>query len=147
MITGFTCSTFDLFHAGHVMMLEEAKSNCDYLIVGLQTNPNIDRPEKNSPIQTLPERFVQIKACKYVDEVIPYQTENELELLLWMLPIQIRILGAEYRTKNFTGKDICEKRGIELYFNSREHNLSTSNLRKRVFRAEQLKFSREELQK
>lgn len=133
MKTGFTCSTFDLLHAGHVMMLREAKSVCDYLIVGLQVDPTIDRPnEKNQPVQTLVERYIQLASVEYVDEIIPYQTEMDLEDILQMYPIDIRILGEEYREYDFTGKDICRARGIELYFNKRDHRFSTSNLRHRV---------------
>jgi glycerol-3-phosphate cytidylyltransferase len=133
MKVGITFSTFDLLHAGHVAMLREAKSKCDYLIVGLQSDPTIDRPDtKNSPIQTMFERYLQLKAVEYVDEVVPYQTERDLEDILETLPINIRILGEEYRDKDFTGKDICRKRGIELYFNKRDHRFSTSDLRKRV---------------
>ena len=133
MKTGFTCSTFDLLHAGHVMMLREAKSVCEYLIVGLQVDPTIDRPkEKNQPVQTLVERYVQLASVEYVDEIIPYQTERDLEDILQMYPIDIRILGEEYREYDFTGKDICRARGIELYFNKRDHRFSTSDLRHRV---------------
>lgn len=133
MKIGFTCSTFDLLHAGHVMMLREAKSVCDHLIVGLQTNPTLDRPNtKNPPVQSLVERYVQLKAIEYVDEIIPYQTEQDLEDILQMYPIDVRILGVEYREKEFTGKDICRQRGIDLYFNKRDHRFSTTDLRKRV---------------
>jgi glycerol-3-phosphate cytidylyltransferase len=133
MKTGFTCSTFDLLHAGHVMMLREAKSVCEYLIVGLQVDPTIDRPkEKNQPVQSLVERYVQLASVEYVDEIIPYQTERDLEDILQMYPIDIRILGEEYREYDFTGKDICRARGIELYFNKRDHRFSTSDLRHRV---------------
>ena len=132
MIVGFTCSTFDLLHAGHIQMLREAKEQCEYLIVGLQTDPTIDRPEKNKPIQTLVERYTQLKAVGYVDEIIPYQTEQDLEDILSMYHIDIRVLGVEYKDKDFTGKSICQKRGIDLYFNKREHRFSSSDLRKRV---------------
>tara|TARA_B100001057_G_scaffold442538_1_gene478002 strand:+ start:114 stop:521 length:408 start_codon:yes stop_codon:yes gene_type:complete len=132
MKVGFTCSTFDLLHAGHVSMLREAKSQCDYLICGLQVNPNIDRKEKNSPIQNIVERQVQLSAIKYVDEVIIYCTEAELLDIINMYPINVRILGEEYRSKDFTGKDECRNRGIDLYFNKRDHRFSTSDLRKRV---------------
>ena len=133
MKIGFTCSTFDLLHAGHVMMLREAKSVCDHLIVGLQVDPTIDRPQsKNKPVQSLVERYVQLKAIEYVDEIIPYQTEQDLEDILQMYPIDVRILGVEYREKEFTGKDICRQRGIDLYFNKRDHRFSTTDLRKRV---------------
>ena len=132
MRVGFTCSTFDLLHAGHVAMLREAKEHCDYLICGLQTDPSKDRKEKNSPVQTIVERQVQLAAVKYVDEIIVYETEKDLEDILEMFHIDIRILGDEYRDKDFTGKDICKKRGIQLYFNKREHRFSSSGLRKLV---------------
>jgi glycerol-3-phosphate cytidylyltransferase len=129
MKTGFTCSCFDLFHAGHIMMLKEAKSKCDYLIVGLQTDPTIDRPEKNKPIQSVFERFVQLEACKYVDEIVVYATEKDLLDILHSYPINIRIIGGEYKEKDFTGKDLEH---IEMYYNSRKHSFSTTELRKRV---------------
>lgn len=132
MIIGITCSCFDLFHAGHVKMLEEAKSKCDYLIVALQTNPNIDRPEKNNPIQSLVERYIQLDGCKYVDKIIPYQTEKELEEIFLSFKLDIRIIGEEYKDKEFTAKDICNYRNIEIYYNKREHNFSTTELRKRI---------------
>ena len=132
MKVGFTCSTFDLLHAGHVQMLREAKSVCDYLIVGLQIDPTIDRKEKNKPIQTIVERYVQLQAVKHVDEIITYSTEKDLEDILAMYQIDIRIMGVEYRDKDFTGKDLCRKRRIQLYFNKRDHRFSTSDLRKRV---------------
>jgi len=132
MKVGFTCSTFDLLHAGHVMMLREAKTVCDYLIVGLQTDPTIDRPEKNAPVQTLVERYIQLSGIEYVDEIIPYQTEQDLEDILNMFAIDIRILGEEYKDGKFTGRAICAKRGIELYYNKRDHRFSSSDLRKRV---------------
>ena len=132
MKIGFTCSTFDLLHAGHVAMVREAKSKCDYLIVGLQVDPTIDRKEKNSPVQTIVERQAQLAAIKYVDEVIVYCTEADLVDIINMYPISIRILGEEYRQKYFTGKDECRNRGIELYFNKRDHRFSSSDLRKRV---------------
>ena len=132
MKVGFTCSTFDLLHAGHVSMLREAKSQCDYLICGLQVDPTIDRKEKNSPIQNIVERQVQLNAIKYVDEVIIYCTEDDLCDIINMYPIDVRILGEEYRSKDFTGKDECRLRGIDLYFNKRDHRFSTSDLRKRV---------------
>ena len=132
MKIGFTCSTFDLLHAGHVMMLREAKTVCDYLIVGLQTDPAIDRPEKNSPVQTLVERYIQLQAIEYVNEIVPYQTEQDLEDILNMFPINVRILGEEYKNGKFTGRAICAKRGIELYYNKRDHRFSSSDLRKRV---------------
>jgi len=129
---GFTCSTFDLLHAGHVMMLREAKAQCDYLICGLQVDPTLDRAEKNAPIQSIVEREAQLSAIKYVDEVIIYCTEADLCDIINMYPIDVRILGEEYRDRDFTGKDECKKRGIQLYFNKRDHRFSTSDLRKRV---------------
>jgi glycerol-3-phosphate cytidylyltransferase len=132
MKIGFVASTFDLLHAGHVQMLREAKQQCDYLIVGLQTDPTIDRLEKNKPIQTVVERYTQLNGIKYVDEIIPYETERDLEDILTMYQIDVRILGQEYREKEFTGKDICRKRGIELFFNKRDHRFSSSDLRRRV---------------
>ena len=130
---GFTCSTFDLLHAGHNLMLAEAKSVCDYLIVGLQLDPSIDRPDtKNAPVQSIVERFTQLSAVKYVDEIIVYQTEKDLEDLLMFLPITIRIIGEEYADKNFTGKSICDQRNIKIYYNQRRHSFSTTELRNRV---------------
>lgn len=129
---GFTCSAFDLCHAGHIAMLEEAKTQCDYLIVGLQDNPTLDRSSKNKPVQSIIERQVQLKAVKYVDEIWVYNTEKELEDLLLTLPIDVRILGVEYQDKPFTGKDICQKRGIDLYFNKRDHSFSSTELRRRI---------------
>ena len=133
MRVGFTCSTFDLLHAGHIGMLREAKANCDYLIVGLQSDPTIDRPDtKNKPIQTMVERYAQLNALKLVDEIVPYQTEEDLIDILELFQLDVRFLGEEYREKEFTGKDVCRKRGIELHFNKRDHRFSTSDLRKRV---------------
>jgi glycerol-3-phosphate cytidylyltransferase len=133
MKVGITFSTFDLLHAGHVAMLREAKGQCDYLIVGLQSDPTIDRPDtKNKPIQTMFERYLQLKAIEYVNEVIPYQTEQDVIDILQTLPIDVRILGKEYKEKDFTGKDVCNQRGVELYFNTRDHRFSTTDLRKRV---------------
>lgn len=141
MNTGFTCSTFDLFHAGHIMMLKEAKSVCDYLIVGLQTDPTIDRPTtKNKPVQGVFERFVQLQACKYVDEIVVYATEKELVDILLSYPINIRILGNEYEDKNFTGRSECINKGIKFYFNKRDHSFSTTELRQRVVDSEAEKF-------
>ena len=132
MKTGLTASTFDLLHAGHVAMLREAKSQCDYLICALQIDPSADRPEKNAPIQTIVERYTQIAAVKYVDEIVVYASESDLNDILTMYPIDVRILGDEYKDKDFTGKDECRKLGIELYFNSRNHRFSSSGLRERV---------------
>ena len=133
---GFTCSAFDLLHAGHVTMLQEAKSQCDYLIVGLQNDPSADRPQKNRPVQSIVERQIQLDGSKYVDEIWVYNTEKDLEDLLLTLPIDVRILGVEYEGKEFTGREICHKRNIELYFNGRDHSFSSSGLRRRVFEAE-----------
>ena len=133
MRIGFTCSTFDLLHAGHIGMLREAKANCDVLIVGLQSDPTIDRPDtKNKPIQTMVERYAQLNALKFVDEIVPYQTEQDLIDILELFQLDVRFLGDEYKEKEFTGKDICRKRGIELHFNKRDHRFSTTDLRKRV---------------
>jgi glycerol-3-phosphate cytidylyltransferase len=129
MKIGFTCSSFDLLHAGHVQMLREAKEHCDYLIVGLQIDPALDRPEKNIPIQTIVERYSQLKAVRYVDEIIPYKTEQDLEDILELYTIDVRVLGEEYRDKDFTGKDICRKRDIDLHFNRRDHRFSSTRLR------------------
>ena len=139
MKTGITFSTFDLFHAGHVKMLEEAKSKCDYLIVGLQLDPSIDRPEKNKPSQSIIERYVQLRGCKYIDEIIPYITEEDLIDVLSSFKIDIRIIGEEYLDKSFTGKEYCEKKKIEIYYNKREHRFSSSALRNQVTKAENLK--------
>jgi glycerol-3-phosphate cytidylyltransferase len=137
---GITFSTFDLLHAGHIAMLSEAKKHCDYLIAALQTDPTIDRPDtKNKPVQSIVERQIQLQAVRYVDEIVVYQTEKDLEDILLTLPINVRILGVEYQGKEFTGKDICAKRNIELVYNGRDHSFSSSNLRKRVAGAENLK--------
>ena len=133
MIVGITFSTFDLLHAGHVQMLREAKEQCDYLICGLQMDPSQDRNEKNAPVQTIVERYTQLKGVKYVDEIIPYSNEKDVEDILTMYHINVRILGEEYRDKEFTGKDICRKRDIDLYFNKRDHRFSSSDLRRRVY--------------
>lgn len=137
MKLGFTCSTFDLFHAGHIMMLKEAKSQCDYLLVGLQTDPTIDRPDtKNKPIQSLFERFIQLQSCRYIDEVVPYSTEKELMDILLSYPIDVRIIGEEYKDKHFTGREL----DIPIYYNSRKHSFSSSGLRQRVFEGERIKL-------
>jgi len=134
---GITFSTFDMLHAGHIAMLSEAKNHCDYLIAGLQTDPTIDRPEtKNRPIQSVVERQIQLSACRYVDEVVVYQTEQDLCDLLLILPLDVRILGIEYAEKDFTGREECYDRGIEIVFNRRDHSFSSSSLRKRVVAAE-----------
>jgi len=134
---GITFSTFDLLHAGHIAMLSEAKNHCDYLIAGLQTDPTIDRPDtKNHPIQSIVERQIQLSACCYVDEVVIYQTEQDLVDLLLILPLNVRILGVEYEGKQFTGDDACYTRGIEIVFNGRDHSFSSTSLRKRVYEVE-----------
>ena len=137
---GITFSTFDMLHAGHIAMLAEAKNHCDYLICGLQTDPTIDRPDtKNKPVQSIVERQIQLAACRYVDEVVVYQTEQDLIDLLLILPIDIRVLGIEYEDKEYTGKQECWTRGIECIFNGRDHSFSSSSLRKRVAEAETIK--------
>ena len=134
---GFTCSTFDLLHAGHILMLAECKQVCDYLIVGVQSDPSIDRPgTKNKPVQSIVERYVQLSAVKFVDEIIVYNTEKDLEDMLMFLPISVRIIGEEYKDKDFTGKQICEDRGIKIWFNSRSHRFSSSELRQRTYQSE-----------
>lgn len=137
---GITFSTFDMLHAGHIAMLSEAKNHCDYLIAGLQTDPTIDRPDsKNPPVQSIVERQIQLSATRFVDEIVIYQTEQDLIDLLLILPIDVRILGIEYENKDFTGKKECWDREIELVFNGRDHSFSSSSLRKRVAAAESLK--------
>lgn len=138
---GITFSSWDMLHAGHIAMLSEAKNHCDYLIAGLQTDPTIDRPDtKNKPIQSIVERQIQLAACRYVDEVVVYQTEQDLIDLLLILPLDVRILGVEYIHSEFTGKHECDVRNIELVFNGRDHSFSSSSLRKRVAHAESLKL-------
>jgi glycerol-3-phosphate cytidylyltransferase len=139
MKNGITFSAFDLLHAGHVKMLEDAKLHCDYLIVGLQTDPTLDRPDKNKPTQSVVERYIQLKACKFVDEIVPYATEQDLEDILQSFDIQMRILGDEYSERDFTGRKYCEEKGIELYFNTRDHRFSSSSLRREVAEMEFLK--------
>ncbi|KVV13948.1 adenylyltransferase/cytidyltransferase family protein [Flavobacterium sp. TAB 87] len=132
MKIGITFSAFDLLHAGHIKMLEEARRQCDHLIVGLQTDPTLDRPEKNAPSQTVVERYIQLKGCKFVDEIVPYATEQDLEDILRSFKIDVRIIGVEYQDQNFTGRSYCEEKGIELFFNVRDHRFSSSSLRKEV---------------
>lgn len=139
MKIGITFSTFDLFHAGHVKMLEEAKNVCDFLIVGLQLDPSIDRPEKNKPIQTIIERYVQLRGCKFIDEIVPYVTEQDLIDILSSFKIDVRIIGQEYKQKDFTGKEYCKQKGIQIYYNKRKHRFSSSSLRKQVQEAENKK--------
>jgi glycerol-3-phosphate cytidylyltransferase len=140
---GITFSTFDMLHAGHIAMLSEAKNHCDYLIAGLQTDPTIDRPDtKNMPIQSIVERQIQLSACRYVDEVVVYQTEQDLRDLLLILPVDVRVLGVEYEGKQFSGDEECFQRGIEIVFNGRDHSFSSSSLRRRVVEAESMKALR-----
>ncbi len=137
---GITFSTFDLFHAGHIAMLAEAKNHCDYLIAGLQTDPTIDRPDtKNHPVQTIVERQIQLASCRYIDEIVVYSTEQDLRDLLLILPVDVRILGIEYQGQNFSGLAECEKRSIDIIYNSRDHSFSSSGLRQRVAAAEETK--------
>jgi len=139
MKTGVTFSTFDLLHAGHILMLKEAKSVCDYLICGLHVDPQIERPNKNKPIQSLVERYIQLSSVKYVDEIIPYNYEKDLHDILLGYPVNIRIIGADYKGENFSGLDICQSKGIEIYYNERSHDFSSTELRKRISKAENSK--------
>ena len=132
MRVGITFSSFDLLHAGHVVMLKEAKKQCDYLIVGLQLDPSLDRSNKNAPSQSIIERYIQLKGSKYVDEIIPYVLEQDLEDILRSFKIDVRIIGEEYKEKQYTGKDYCEEKDIEIYYNSRDHRFSSTGLRKQV---------------
>ena len=127
-VVGITAGAFDLFHAGHMLMLKDASNQCDHLIVALQTDPSIDRKEKNKPVQSMYERFVQLDACKYVDEIIPYETEDDLYALIMNNNIDLRIIGNEYRNEDFTAREI----GIEIYYNVRNHQWSTTELRERI---------------
>jgi glycerol-3-phosphate cytidylyltransferase len=136
MRVGFTASAFDMLHAGHVMMLREAKEQCDHLIVGLQIDPSLDRLEKHSPIQTIVERYIQLAAVSYVDEIVPYENEEQLKDILETFKIHVRVLGEEYKHIEFTGKDLCMELGIELYYNSRQHKFSSSDLRNRLMEIE-----------
>ena len=133
---GITCSTFDLLHAGHIIMLEECKKYCDYLICALQVDPTIDRSEKNKPIQSLVERYIQLEAVQYVNKIIPYTTEEELITIFSSLDLDVRIIGEEYKDTEFTAKNICQKRGIKLVYNKRDHDFSTTNLRERIYNQE-----------
>jgi len=136
MKTGITFSTFDLLHAGHILMLKEAKSVCDYLICGLHIDPQIERPQKNKPIQSVVERYIQLSSVEYVDEVIPYNLEKDLHDILWAYPIDVRIIGADYKGDNFSGLDICQSKGIEIYYNERSHEFSSTELRQRIAEAQ-----------
>lgn len=132
MKVGITFSSFDLLHAGHVMMLKEAKNQCDYLIVGLQLDPSLERLKKNKPSQSIVERYIQIKGSKYVDEIIPYVSEQDIDDILKSFPINVRIIGQEYINKDFSGKNYCIKKGIEIYYNSREHRFSSTEIKIRL---------------
>jgi len=136
---GITCSTFDLLHAGHIIMLDECKKYCDYLVCALQVDPTIDRKEKNKPVQTLVERYIQLDAVQYVDKIIPYNTEEELITIFSSLDLDVRIIGEEYKDTQFTGKDVCLKRGIKIIYNKRDHDFSTTNLRQRIYNQESTK--------
>jgi len=136
LIVGFTASSFDLFHSGHVAMLKEAKANCEYMIVGMQTDPTIDRPEKNKPIQSVFERYVQLEGCKYIDEIIPYETEKDLEDIFLTYKIDVRFIGEEYKDKEFTAKQLCVDKNVKIHYNKRQHSFSTTNLRKRIKESE-----------
>lgn len=137
---GITFSTFDLFHAGHIAMLAEARNHCDYLIAGLQTDPTVDRPDtKNSPVQSIVERQIQLAACRYVDEIVVYSTEQDLRDLLLILPVDVRVLGIEYQGTDFSGQIECKKRSINIIYNVRDHSFSSSGLRQRVATAEETK--------
>jgi glycerol-3-phosphate cytidylyltransferase len=135
-LVGITCSTFDLLHSGHILMLEECKKHCDYLICALQNDPTIDRQNKNKPVQTLVERFIQLDAVKYVDKIVPYNTESELEEIFKSFDIDVRVIGFDYFNKDFTAKQICIDRGIKIVYNKRDHNYSTTNLRKKIHKIE-----------
>jgi len=132
MKVGITFSTFDLLHVGHLKMLEDAKRQCDYLIIGLQLDPSMDRPEKNRPSQSIIERYIKLKESKHVDEIVPYISEQDLEDVLRSFKLDVRIIGDEYKEKNFTGRTYCEEKRIERYYNSRDHRFSSSGLRKQV---------------
>lgn len=139
MKVGITFGVFDLLHAGHIMMLEEAKRKCDYLIVGLNTDPSDIDPDKNQPTQSVVERYIQLQGCKYVDEIIPYTTEQDLDDILRAVSIDIRIIGEEYRDIDFTGKQFCLDNKIEIYYNKRNHRFSSSSLREVVASNESIK--------
>lgn len=133
MIIGFTCGAFDLLHPGHVSMLKDCKNKCDYLIVGLHTDPTIDRPKKkNKPIQTMYERWMQLNACKYVDEIVPYDTERDLENMMGTLDIHIRFVGSDHVMDNITGQEFCDRQGINIEYTRRLHDYSSSELRGRL---------------
>ena len=132
MIIGITFSCFDVLHAGHLKMLEEAKSQCDYLIVGLQIDPTVDRPQKNKPVQSIIERYIQLKSCRFVDEIVPYSTEADLMEILQSFKIDVRIIGEDYLDMDFTGKQYCEEHNIRIHYNGRKHPYSSTYLKKRI---------------
>lgn len=138
-IIGITCSTFDLLHSGHILMLEECKNYCNYLICAIQVDPSIDRPKKNKPIQSIFERFIQLDAVKYVDKIIPYVTESELETIFESLKLDVRIIGEDYINKDFTAKNICKNRNIKIIYNKRDHKFSSTNLRNKIYLEEKNK--------
>jgi glycerol-3-phosphate cytidylyltransferase len=129
---GFTCGAFDMFHAGHITMLADCRDRCDYLIVGLHTDPSVERANKNKPLQSTFERYVQLSACRYVDQVIPYDTEKDLRNILASININIRFIGADHLRDQPTGEDVCKLRNIEIFFNERYHDFSSTELRKRL---------------
>tara|TARA_R110000796_G_C14283999_1_gene403062 strand:+ start:157 stop:585 length:429 start_codon:yes stop_codon:yes gene_type:complete len=135
MVVGFTCGAFDLLHAGHVLMLQEASEVCDFLIVGLHIDPSEERQWKNKPVQSVHERFIQLEALKYVDYILPYHTEKDMHELLQILRVNVRIVGEEYRNQTLSGQNLHEELGIKLYHNSRGHKFSSTELRDRVKRA------------
>jgi glycerol-3-phosphate cytidylyltransferase len=133
MIVGFTCGTFDLLHPGHIAMLKNCKAQCDKLVVGLHTDPTIDRPDtKNKPIQTTFERYLQLEAVKYVDQIIPYDTEADLSNLLGVIDIDVRFVGEDHINDQLTGQLVCDQRGVEIVFNERSHDWSSTELRERI---------------
>jgi glycerol-3-phosphate cytidylyltransferase len=132
MKTGITFGAFDLCHAGHVLMFQDCKQHCDYLIVGLQVDPSLERETKNTPVQSMYERYVQLKAIRYIDEIVPYAYEYEIIQILKSRDLDVRFVGADYIGKDFTGKGICLDRQIDIIFNNRDHDFSTSELRKRI---------------
>jgi glycerol-3-phosphate cytidylyltransferase len=131
-MNGITFGSFDLCHTGHVLMFKECRERCDFLYVGLQVDPSEERASKNKPVQDLFERYTQLKAVKWVDEVIPYRYEHEIVTILQALPIHIRFVGEDYIDKDFTGKQYCIDNSIAILYNSRRHNFSTSELRRRL---------------
>jgi len=141
MKIGITFGVFDLLHAGHIMMLQEAKNQCDYLIVGLNTDPKNVDPNQNKPTQSIVERFIQLEGCRFVDEIIPYESEQDLQDLIEALPIDVRIIGEEYKSVEFSGKSYCLDEGIEIYYNKRAHRFSSKSLRQVVAKKENDKAS------